>query len=263
MKVMSYNTLFGGWDGGDDRRCRAQREVITSEKPDVLLLQECRHYDHNGHRRLCETEDALGMRGFLAVAPHTGQHTAVFARPELTPVAFEGDSARFHHAAATVTLRVPGLTRPVTFVSVHLCPNGSHIRLAEAAYLVAHAAADGFALVAGDFNSVSPLDPEPDWTPLSAHHRARYLSADGRADRRVLQTLYSAGYADLAHRLGRHGEPTVPGAGFANTEFVPFRSDYFLASASLAEKTVAYSVVRDERTDAASDHYPITAEFKL
>ena len=263
MKVMSYNTLFGGWDGTDDRRSRAQRAVIARERPDVLLLQECKHFDLNGGRRLYETEAALGMRGFLALAPHTGQHAAVFARPELAPVAFESDSAHFHHAAAVVTLRVPGFPQPVTFVSVHLCPHGPHVRLTEAAYLVAHAAPDRFALVAGDFNSVSPFDAEPDWTALPAHHRARYLSPDGRtADHRVLRAFDQAGYTDVARRLGRSAEPTVPGTGFTNTEFVPFRSDYFLASAALAETAVAYGVVRDERTDAASDHYPITAEFK-
>jgi endonuclease/exonuclease/phosphatase family metal-dependent hydrolase len=264
MKLMSYNTLFGGWDGSDDRRCRARREVIAREQPDVLLLQECRHFDLNGHRRLYETEAALGMRGFLSVAPHTGLHTAVLARPEYVPVAFASDSVHFHHAAAAVTLRVPEFARPVTFVNVHLCSDGPHVRLAEATYLIAHAAADGFALVAGDFNSVSPHDPEPDWTLLPAHNRVRYLSADGQAgDRRILQALHRAGYVDLAHRLGRHTEPTVPGAGFTNTEFVPFRADYFLASVALAEKAVAYAVVRDERTGAASDHYPITVEFNL
>lgn len=264
MKVLSYNTLFGGWDGDDNRRSLTQLEAIARERPDILILQECKLFDANGYRRLYEVEEALGMRGFMTLAPHTGQHTAVFARRELMPVATEGDSVHFHHAATFVTLRVPGFSSPVTVVSVHLCPCGPDVRLKEAAYLVAHAAPERLALVAGDFNSVSPLDPEPDWSTLSPHFRARYLSPDGRsADRLVLQRLYNAGYIDIAHRFDGGPEPTVPAAAFLNSEFVPFRSDYFLASASLAEKAVSYGVIRDELTDAASDHYPIVAEFRV
>lgn len=94
------------------------------------------------------------------------------------------------------------------------------------------------------------------------HHRARYTRPDGKAaDRRVLQTLEGAGYVDIAHKLGAHTTPTVPGAGFPHAEFVPFRADYFLASAALSPGAKSYEVTRNEQTDRASDHYPIVAEF--
>lgn len=137
------------------------------------------------------------------------------------------------------------------------------MRLVEAANLIAYAAPDHLTLLAGDFNSVSPLDPEPDWKGLPAHFHARYTSPDAdTADRRTLQALYRAGYVDLAHRLGGHSQTTVPGAAFKNTEFAPFRADYFLASPPLAEHAASYAVLKDARTDAASDHYPVVAEFR-
>jgi endonuclease/exonuclease/phosphatase family metal-dependent hydrolase len=265
MKVMAYNSLFGGWDGDDDRRHRLQAATIRSAAPDVLLLQEAKHFDQAGSRRLFEVERALGMRAFMAQAPTTGQHTAVFLRPEIEPLAFEPDAAHFHHAAAILTVRVPNVAQAITFASVHLCPLSPHVRLTEVSYLLQLAAPDRLTLVAGDFNSVSPHDEEPsDWAALPRHHRSRYLSPDSRtADRRVLQALHDAGYVDIGHRLGGHRTATVPGAAFKDTEFVPFRSDYLLATVALAEHAAAYSVLRDEHTDAASDHYPIVAEFKL
>ena len=264
MRVMSYNMLLGGWDGDDNRRFRLQCEVVAETQPDILLLQEGKQFDLNGGRRLYEVEEALGMRAFLASAPRTGQNTAILVRPGIKPVAFETDGHHFHHAAAIATLRVPGFDQPITFISVHLCPNGPQVRLVEAAYLVNYAAPNRLRLVAGDFNSVSPLDPEPsDWESLPKHHRARYLSADGKAsDRSVLQSLYSAGYVDIAARFKRNLEPTVPGAAFQGTEFVSFRSDYFLASDALAQKAVSYKVLKNDTTAAASDHYPIVAEFQ-
>lgn len=262
MRVMSWNTLYGGWDGDDDRRFRLQREVIADVRPDVLLLQEGKRFEADGFRRFYEVEQVLAMRAFLAPAPHIGQNTAVFVRPGVEPVSFTSDSVHFHHAAALATLRVPGFGQPVTFISVHLCPVGVPMRLVEAANLAAHAAPDGLALVAGDFNSVSPYDDEPDWTGLSPHFRARYTEPNGsKADRRVLEFLYGAGFVDIAHKLGGHLTPTVPGAAFPNAEFVPFRADYFLASEALSLNARSYAVIKDDRTDQASDHYPIVAEF--
>lgn len=225
-------------------------------------MQEAKRFEADGNRRLYAVEQALGMRGFLALAPHTGQNTAVFTRSHIEPVSFASDGVHFHHAAALATVRVPGFDRLVTFVSVHLCPVGVPMRLIEAANLVPHADPDGLVLVAGDLNSISPHDPEPEWGELSLHHRARYTTPDGTlADRRVLEALSGAGYVDVAHTLGQNATPTVPGAAFPDAEFVPFRADYFLASKALAKSARSYAVIRESRADQASDHYPIVAEF--
>jgi exonuclease III len=42
-------------------------------------------------------------------------------------------------------------------------------------------------------------------------------------------------------------------------EFVPFRSDYLLASPLMAERAGSYAVIDDERTHHASDHLPVLA----
>lgn len=36
LKVLTYNTLFGGRDGTDDRRAHAQIGLINELRPDVL-----------------------------------------------------------------------------------------------------------------------------------------------------------------------------------------------------------------------------------
>jgi endonuclease/exonuclease/phosphatase family metal-dependent hydrolase len=79
----------------------------------------------------------------------------------------------------------------------------------------------------------------------------------------VLRTLYQAGFIDVANKLGGHNEPTVPTGDFKGAEFVPFRSDYILATKSLAELVAAYSVIKTPLADMASDHYPIVAEFNV
>lgn len=263
MKILTYNTLFGGFDGADNRRQKLQHALIREVQPDVLLIQEAKGFELVGGKLLFQTEDALEMRGLLGLAPHTGQNTAIFFRPEIKPLSFESDALHFHHVASAAQLAVPGFDAPITFVSVHLAPTSPEVRLREAAYLIAHAAPEKFTIIAGDFNSVSPHDPEPaGWESLPPHFRARYLPPGSeKADRETLRTLYSAGFVDVAQKLGKNGESTVPTVDFASAEFIPFRCDHMLATPRLAEHAKSYEVIKDARSDKASDHYPVLAEF--
>ena len=265
LTVLTYNTLFAGRDGQDERRAQAQIELITSLQPDVFLMQEAKGFDALGGAWLYQLEARIGMRGFIAHAPRTGQHVAIFLREPLKPVSFEADGAHFHHALATLKVALPGSDRVITFMSAHLCPNGPDVRRREAAYLAVQAAPHNLTLLTGDFNSASPHDPEPQgFDELAAHHRARYLADDLRtADRSVLARLEAAGWVDLGHALGASDVPTVPTAGFANTEFAVMRCDYMLASNALARHAVSYQVIRTPATDMASDHYPILATFEV
>lgn len=264
MRIMSYNTLFGGYDGSDDRRHQLQLGIVRSSDPDVLLVQELKGFLDDGGKRLFEMERQLERRALIAAAPHTGQNTAIFVKAGIEIVSFEIDNSHFHHAAAIAQLRVAGLDAPLTAISVHLCPNGTPVRLREVSYLYNFAAETGYAVIGGDFNSLAPGDPEPgDLATLPGHFRARYVDLSGQMDRRPIASLLQAGFVDVATQCDGAPQPTVPGAGFAGTEFVAFRSDYLLASRPLADKAIGYAVVGGHAADHASDHYPIWADFAL
>jgi len=265
ISVLTYNTLFAGRDGNNDRRAQAQVGLINELKPDVFLMQEAKGFDTNGSACLYALEAQIGMRGFLAIAPHTGQNVAIFIRDPLQPVRFEADGAHFHHALATLTVALPNSNKQLTFMSAHLCPNGPDIRRSEATYLAVQAAPDKLTLVTGDFNSASPRDPEPEgFGMLAAHHRARYLADDLlTVDRSVMAALEAAGWVDVGHALGGSNVATVPTAGFTGTEFAVMRCDYLLASQALAAHAQSYQVIRTSVTDIASDHYPVLAIFDV
>lgn len=265
LTVLTYNTLFAGRDGSDDRRARAQVGLINELRPDVFLMQEAKGFDASGGAWLYALEAQLDMRGFLAVAPRTGQNVAIFIRAPLRAAGFEADGAHFHHATATLRVALPDSDRQITFISAHLCPNGPAVRRREAAYLAVQAAPEKLTLLTGDFNSASPHDPEPvDWPVLAPHHRTRYLADDLRGiDRSVMAHLEAAGWVDLGHRLDPALVPTVPTAAYRDVEFATMRCDYLLASQALAQHARSYQVIRSAVTDVASDHYPVLATFEL
>ena len=265
INVLSYNTLYAGYDGGDPRRARAQISTINEIRPDVFLMQEAKGFDSGGGARLHELEAQIGMRGFLSHAPRTGQNVAIFIRDPLRPLSFETDAANFHHALAVLRVEAPGAAKPLTFISAHLCPHGAEVRRREAAYLGAYVSPVDMTLVAGDFNSASPHDADPGrFDELPAHHRARYLDDKLQgADRTVLARLEAAGWVDVGDALDAHRTPTVPTPSYKDAEFAVMRCDYMLATKPLAAAAKSYAVVRTPETDWASDHYPIVATFDL
>ena len=275
MRVLSWNILNGGADGGDVRRWQVQAGLIRELEPDVLLLQEARGFSADGGARLFAAEADLGMRGLLAVAPHTGQHTAVFLRPPLRPVRFEPDPVHFHHALALASVEVPGLAAPIQLASMHLSPLSPALRAGEVGWLAALAAPGALSLLAGDANSLAPGDPEPDdWPDLPAFQRVRYLTQPGpdgagssqrpAADRSAVGFLHAAGLVDAAAGdTGVDATPTVPTRGYPQAEFVAFRSDHVLLSPALAPARTSYRVVQDERAHATSDHLPVLVELDL
>lgn len=265
LTVLTYNTLFAGRDGSDDRRARAQVGLINDIKPDVFLMQEAKGFDANGGAWLYALEAQIGMRGFLAVAPRTGQNLAIFIRDPLRAVGFEVDGAHFHHALATLSVALPDSDKQITFICAHLCPNGPEVRRREAAYLAVQAAPYKLTLMTGDFNSASPHDPEPeDWLALAPHHQARYLADDLKGiDRSVLAHLEAAGWVDLGLQLDPLKVPTVPTVAYRDVEFATMRCDYLLASKAVVQHAQTYQVIRNATTDDASDHYPVLATFEV
>lgn len=264
LTILTYNTLFAGRGGTGDRRMAAQIALINERQPDVFLMQAAKGFEASGAALLHAFEAKVGMRGFLALAPRTGQNTAIFIRDPLKPVAFDSDSTNFHHALAVLTVALPHSLQPMSLMSTHLCPNDAAIRRREAAYLAVQADPDRLALLTGDFNAVSPGDPEPDGlSDLPPHHRARYLGDDlVTADRSILARLEAAGWVDIGHQLGANAVPTVPAAGFSGTEFASLRCDFVLASRALSKHATHYEVIRTPTTDTASDHYPVLASFE-
>ena len=192
-------------------RFQAQLSTIKALRPDVFLMQEARGLDADGGARLFAMEHHIGMRGFLAVAPRTGQHVVIFFREPLRVISFEADSAHFHHALATLKVIVPGLEESITFTSTHLCPNGPEVRRREAAYLAICAGSERYMLIAGELNFASPHDPEPeDFNGLPAHDRSRYLADDlSSIDRSVLAKLEAAGWVDLGNLLDASNQITA------------------------------------------------------
>lgn len=164
----------------------------------------------------------------------------------------------------------------LTLCLTHLNPHDVRRRLGEARAIAQRVPSGRAFLLAGDLNTLSALDQ-------AAHERAglaqlirngphaaalsrKFLDAShARIDYSPMQALLEA----PLHDVGVDSGPTVPTRINADRmHFAQLRLDYVLvnermrASCGQAEGLRA-AVVRDERTDGLSDHFPLTLSFAV
>ncbi|MGC9668376.1 endonuclease/exonuclease/phosphatase family protein [Planosporangium sp. 12N6] len=263
LTVMTYNIKNGGRGG----RLGAIVRVVTGVRPDVLALQELRHYHRRGGRLMRHLADATGMCPFLTRS-WLGQPVALLVRDPGAVVSTGHLHRPFHHAAGELTLRTDH--GPLAVIGTHLYPFSGTRRLWEARWLSARAARDRMVLLMGDLNS---LDPWRDHTErlraLPDRYRRRHLRASGEVDTRAIRALVDAGFVDLCRRAGapdRTGtgpDHTVPTRYGGGGEFARMRLDYVLGTEPVARLVRSCRVVSGGAAESASDHYPVVAELDL
>ncbi len=265
FRAATYNILNGGQDKSNFSRFELITEIIRDIRPDVLVIQEAMRFSDDGNLAMHRFERETGLRGFLAVAA-SGQHVAVFLNPRLQVLATSYDVTHFHHAAVFVSVLTQEQER-LSIVGTHLCPYGEDNRLPEALYLANYARERELVLLLGDMNSLSPHERHSrNIRALAPRYRARYLLAcEGhKPATNVVRVLERASFIDLWWQ-DRQSAPgyTAPTPLAKGREFSHMRVDYIFATERLAKTLVECAVVRNRKTDRASDHYPVYADLNI
>jgi exodeoxyribonuclease-3 len=257
---MTWNVSYGGEDRFD-----AILHVVASARPDVLVLQECVGWE--GGERLAMTARVLGIEPsptstFLGLSRprHSGKryHIGVVSRFPMRPPSTCADPKKVGHAIVDTVLAAPGGN--VTLLATHFDSYSEDERLRDARTLIGIAPAERLAnervLLAGDLNALSPRDPYPvDLGPLL---RAAGVEKYGVPPRfEAVPLLERTGFIDLLHHHDTVQEWVTAVREHGGVR-LDYRTDYLMASKSLAEHLVSIEVLSSE---TASDHEPVRAVF--
>ena len=260
LRLLHWNILDGG-----GRRLEGIGAVVRAGGYDLVTLNEL-----NG----------IGADQLRAMARRWGfSHSELLQKSHyhigllsLHPLRLKAKDVGAQFAHGLLCVDVLSLTLCLT----HLNPHDVRRRLGEARAIAQRVPSERAFLLAGDLNTLSALDQ-------AAHERAglaqlirngphaaalsrKFLDGtQGRIDYSPMQALLEA----PLHDVGVDSGPTVPTRINADRmHFAQLRLDYLLvnermrASCGQAEGLRA-AVVRDERTDGLSDHFPLTLSFAV
>lgn len=245
FRLLTYNIRAGGHG-----RTGPIAEVINACAPDLVLLQEAT--DPGTVERIAEAAGMAEWRtagtqslGFMSrrpavffewVRPRISRHAFIEVVPAGEALRVFGVHLSAVHAAWTERRRVLELRALLKSVARHQ---------------------DGFHVLAGDFNTVAPGD-SLDVSRLPMRIRPLVWLSGGRITWRTIQVVQDAGYVDAFRTL----HPAEPGLTLPTPD-PHVRLDYVFVPQRSADRLAACDVVRHPAAAAASDHFPVVADFAV
>lgn len=261
MKVMSYNILFGGHLANGDRT-DSILEVIRAAAPDIVGLCECTGFEKSNWRRFGFFRKTLEMEGIINEAA-SGHHVAILFRKGLRVMDMAVHSTAMYNGVTTITID-HNEVGPLTIAMSHLHPFSSAARIGEAQSLTTLAfSKGGEAIIMGDMNTIAHSDlKHTDMSNAAPKLKARMAGTEHDVETRPVQFILDNGFVDLGASPLKTTYPTILGGKKAAYK-CSVRIDYIFATANIARRCKSFSVIDNDVTQLASDHFPIAAEFDL
>lgn len=247
LKVMSYNVLVG-LDSSERRN--AFIRYMNQESPDVLALQELNRINPKELRQMA---GAYG-HSYSVLLKRTGYPVGISSRYPIEII--RRLRAGFHHGALHVRIG------DIDYIVVHFSPVSENKRIKEAEGIMDYIKdielfPGGKVIVLGDFNARSLFDFD-EYAGISGTELPENESLPENLQ--CLGTFYQAGFTDAYadRHAGESNISTFPTSGKGEGE----RIDFILASPALSASLTHSEILRNDRTELISDHFPVSAEFR-
>lgn len=263
LRIISYNVWYG-FTKVPERKADWM-EWMKDQHPDIVSLQELNEYTHE---KLAEDARSYG-HNYSVLLKEEGFPTGITSKFHIADV--HRVTKGFHHGLLRV--RIEG----IYFYVVHLHPSNWETRRSEINHIIEDMAtlpAGSKVLLAGDFNTFSPLDSiyyshgrlEPFFNERDSLYQEKNLN-NGTLDYSVIQELMNFGLLDLEaskrtpsytfsgsfptliEKEGEHGDQR--------------RLDYMFTSKNLAERVTRAEIITSDSAQILSDHLPVITDIQL
>lgn len=257
FRILSYNVLEGF-----KRDSLIKNEFISWVKgidPDVAAFQEMNNFTQK------EIEE---------FAARYGHNYAIMSKTEGYPVALTSKYPivnvqkvidNMHHAYLVASIN------NINVIVIHFSPVSYQKRQLEVKEVLARAdlfPENEMTAIMGDFNALSVKDAgnydEKDLKVMKDREikdsRIRNLE-NGQFDYSVTEAMENAGFIDILWQYHKDFQPTMP-TGNYTAEHVK-RIDFVYVNKTLQKKAVSAEIIRNDKTDKISDHYPVLVTFSL
>lgn len=277
LKLLNYNALHGF--NGDDVLKAKYINWVKEIAPDIVTYQEMNGYSQNDIGALAESYGH----------PYAVIMNQEFGLPVTHPIAITSKYPILNVKRVLdnmwhgyIYAYIHGLHLFVT----HLAPFTLKDRQKDIDKILAQAKLlpqEGKILIAGDFNSLSPVDSlmygnelllsmkriegrkEPkSGTPILRYREIKRNNLNnGKIDYSVIERIIEEGYIDAFYQNNHKFKNSVPTKEYLKKGSKLRRIDYIWTNVELTKYITDVDIVQDEVTGFLSDHYPLMITFKI
>jgi endonuclease/exonuclease/phosphatase family metal-dependent hydrolase len=261
LRIITYNVWYG-FTMIPERK-EAWIAWMNSHQPDIVSLQELNEYTEH---KLAEDARSYGHE-YSALLKEEGFPTGITSRYPMEDI--QRITNGFHHGLMRVRIK------EIYFYVIHLHPSNWEFRKAEIAKILQNIATlppDSKVILAGDFNTFSPLDSvyymhsrlEPFFNERDLMYNEKNLN-NGSLDYSVIQDVMDFGLVDLEAGT-RDSSYIFPGSFPTSIEKEgehgdQRRLDYVFASKNLAKQIINAKIMASDTTLILSDHLPVLVDL--
>ncbi len=249
---MTYNIYEGG-----KGRLPNIIKVIIAEAPDFLTINEANLF--SSQKKLKEFSQAIRMPYCqISFSGEEDYHVAVFSKQQF----MKGDNIEPLKRAGVMAVLSTGFG-DVSFVGTHLVPDTERKRLPELDLIFSQQSRYQHKVLMGDMNSLSLHDGyKADRIKKFNKIQIRKFTENGKLCYNAVKKIEAASYRDTAVLLKKNHIYTAPTSIVEDKAHSDMRLDYIFVSPSLVGYIKSYEVVKNNVTEKASDHYPVTVTLK-
>ena len=263
LRIITHNVWYGFTKVPE--RKKDWIAWMNKQQPDIVSLQELNEYTHE---KLEEDAQSYG-HVYSVLLKEEGFPTGITSRYPIEDV--QRVTEGFHHGLLRVRIK------EIYFYAIHLHPSSWETRKSEINQIledIKTLPADSKIILAGDFNTFSPLDSiyyshgrlEPFFNERDLMYDENNLNR-GELDYTVIQEVLDYGLVDLEASLrssfykhsgsfptlvekeGEHGDQR--------------RLDYVFASKNLADGVTRAEIITTDTALILSDHLPVIVDMGL
>lgn len=263
LRIITYNVWYGFTEVPE--RKETWLAWMKNQYPDVVCLQELNGYTPE---KLAEDAKHYG-HPHSVLLKEEGFPTGITSRYPIEDV--QKIREGFHHGV------IRARTNGIYFYVIHLHPSNWEMRISEINKILTDIKTlppDSKVILAGDFNTFSPLDSvyyihgrlEPFFNDRDSLYKEKNMN-HGKLDYSVIQEVLDFGFVDLEaitrdslynfsgsfptriEKEGEHGDQR--------------RLDYIFASPNLAGKIIHAKIVATDSAFILSDHLPVEVDLDL
>ena len=270
-KVIAYNIFEGGINpsntvSNEDRfnRLDAIGAFLRTSNPTVVILTELNHFDSS---RFSKFANQWNHPHTAFLPARTGFHLGISSSyPLIELTQLKND---MHHGALLVQINFDDQTK-IGIVATHLNPFSPAKRTIEAKLITDKLKEYNLKhwIISGDLNSLSERDDAyyqpPSKFTTTDKLKAKFLTADFKSiDYTTINHFIGEGFQDTLGECTQFRSSVPTKLDVDPMHALRMRLDYILSTKQLMEKVIDADVLNNEMTLFLSDHYPVTASFRL